>query len=106
MKIFHFHKKFKKTTVLSENLNLAERDRDCLSSFSSEKEGAFPNKCIYEHIGAEAHDLCAQVDEFEDDSESSFIVIPDSRSEDDLIDEITSGTGWCIKSIDFMLQLK
>ena len=25
---------------------------------------------------------------------------------DDLIDEITTGTGWCIKSIDFMLQLK
>ena len=24
----------------------------------------------------------------------------------DLIDEITTGTGWCIKSIDFMLQLK
>ena len=30
----------------------------------------------------------------------------DADDEDDLIDEITSGTGWCIKSIDFMLQLK
>ena len=24
----------------------------------------------------------------------------------DLIDEITTGTGWCIKSIDYVLQLK
>ena len=30
----------------------------------------------------------------------------EADDEDDLIDEITSGTGWCIKSIDFMLQLK
>ena len=30
----------------------------------------------------------------------------EADDEDDLIDEITTGTGWCIKSIDFMLQLK
>ena len=30
----------------------------------------------------------------------------EADDEDDLVDEITSGTGWCIKSIDFMLQLK
>ena len=29
----------------------------------------------------------------------------EADDEDDLIDEITTGTGWCIKSIDFMLQL-
>ena len=26
--------------------------------------------------------------------------------EDDLIDEITTATGWCIKSIDYEIQLK
>ena len=26
--------------------------------------------------------------------------------EDDLIEEITSSTGWCIKSIDYDIQLK
>ena len=30
----------------------------------------------------------------------------ETDDDDDLIDEITTGTGWCIKSIDFMLQLK
>ena len=30
----------------------------------------------------------------------------EADDDDDLIDEITTGTGWCIKSIDFMLQLK
>ena len=30
----------------------------------------------------------------------------EADDEDDLIDEITSGTGWCIKSIDYVLQLK
>ena len=30
----------------------------------------------------------------------------EADADDDLIDEITTGTGWCIKSIDFMLQLK
>ena len=29
----------------------------------------------------------------------------EADDDDDLIDEITTGTGWCIKSIDFMLQL-
>ena len=29
----------------------------------------------------------------------------EADDEDDLIDEITTGTGWCIKSIDFVLQL-
>ena len=30
----------------------------------------------------------------------------EADDEDDLVDEITTGTGWCIKSIDFVLQLK
>ena len=30
----------------------------------------------------------------------------DADDEDDLIEEITTATGWCIKSIDYEIQLK
>ena len=30
----------------------------------------------------------------------------EAANEDDLIDEITTATGWCIKSIDYDIQLK
>ena len=30
----------------------------------------------------------------------------EADDEDDLVDEITTDTGWCIKSIDYVLQLK
>ena len=30
----------------------------------------------------------------------------EADNEDDLIDEITTATGWCIKSIDYDIQLK
>ena len=30
----------------------------------------------------------------------------EADDDDDLIDEITTGTGWCIKSIEYVLQLK
>ena len=30
----------------------------------------------------------------------------EADDEDDLIEEITSSTGWCIKSIDYDIQLK
>ena len=30
----------------------------------------------------------------------------DADYEDDLIEEITASTGWCIKSIDYDIQLK
>ena len=30
----------------------------------------------------------------------------EADDDDDLIDEITTGTGWCIKSIDYVLKLK
>ena len=30
----------------------------------------------------------------------------EADDEDDLVDEITTCTGWCIKSIDYVLQLK
>ena len=30
----------------------------------------------------------------------------DAEDEDDLIEEVTTATGWCIKSIDYDIQLK
>ena len=30
----------------------------------------------------------------------------DAEDEDDLIEEVTTATGWCIKSIDYNIQLK
>ena len=30
----------------------------------------------------------------------------EADSEDDLVEEITSASGWCIKSIDYEIQLK
>ena len=30
----------------------------------------------------------------------------DSDDEDDLIEEVTTASGWCIKSIDYDIQLK
>ena len=30
----------------------------------------------------------------------------EADDEDDLVDEITSASGWCIKSIDYDIQLK
>ena len=30
----------------------------------------------------------------------------DADDEDDLIDEISTATGWCIKNIDYEIQLK
>ena len=46
------------------------------------------------------------LDELQIELESNTVGVWEADDEDDLIDEITSGTGWCIKSIDFMLQLK
>ena len=36
----------------------------------------------------------------------SALGIWEADNEDDLIDEITTATGWCIKSIDYDIQLK
>ena len=58
--------------------------------------------------------------DFDDDSANGFELTYDEQiairdlalgvweadSEDDLIDEITTATGWCIKSIDYDIQLK
>ena len=36
----------------------------------------------------------------------SALGVWEADNEDDLIDEITTATGWCIKSIDYDIQLK
>ena len=36
----------------------------------------------------------------------SALGVWEADSEDDLIEEITSAAGWCIKSIDYEIQLK
>ena len=52
-------------------------------------------------------DSQGELDEWEQEQiVKNNIGVWEADDEDDLIDEITSGTGWCIKSIDFMLQLK
>ena len=38
--------------------------------------------------------------------ESNTVGAWEADDEDDLIEEITSSTGWCIKSIDYDIQLK
>ena len=37
---------------------------------------------------------------------NSIIGVWEADSEDDLIEEITASSGWCIKSIDYEHQLK
>ena len=44
-----------------------------------------------------------------DDQESIIndnLGVWDAEDEDDLIEEVTSNAGWCIKSIDYEIQLK
>ena len=46
------------------------------------------------------------LDELQIELESNTVGVWEADDEDDLVDEITTGTGWCIKSIDYVLQLK
>ena len=45
---------------------------------------------------------------FEDESEARDLALGvwDADDEDDLIEEVTTASGWCIKSIDYEVQLK
>ena len=40
------------------------------------------------------------------DNQLNNIGVWEADDEDDLIEEITASTGWCIKSIDYDIQLK
>ncbi len=45
-------------------------------------------------------------DELQVELEDSTVGVWEADDEDDLIEEITTASGWCIKSIDYEIQLK
>ena len=45
-------------------------------------------------------------DELQIELEDQTVGVWEADDEDDLIEEITSSSGWCIKSIDYEIQLK
>ena len=48
-----------------------------------------------------------QIDEWEQDQiTKNNIGVWEASNDDDLIEEITASTGWCIKSINYEVQLK
>ena len=64
-------------------------------------------KYLVNAIEFDFSDSQGELDEWEQEQiVKNNIGVWEADDEDDLIDEITSGTGWRIKSIDFMLQLK
>ena len=46
------------------------------------------------------------LDELQIELEDQTVGVWDADDEDDLIEEITAASGWCIKSIDYDIQLK
>ena len=67
----------------------------------------FKMKYLVRDVEFDFSDSQGELDEWEQEQiVKNNIGVWEADDEDDLIDEITSGTGWCIKSIDFMLQLK
>ncbi len=64
-------------------------------------------KYLVNAIEFDFSDSQGELDEWEQDQiVKNNIGVWEADDEDDLVDEITSGTGWCIKSIDYVLQLK
>ena len=64
-------------------------------------------KYLVNAIEFDFSDSQGELDEWEQEQiVKNNIGVWEADDEDDLMDEITTGTGWCIKSIDFMLQLK
>ena len=52
-------------------------------------------------------DSQGELDKWEQDQIiKNNIGVWEADDEDDLIEEITASTGWCIKSIDYEIQLK
>jgi len=45
-------------------------------------------------------------DELQIELEDQTVGVWEADNEDDLIEEITTASGWCIKSIDYEVQLK
>tara|TARA_R100000231_G_scaffold126448_1_gene97002 strand:+ start:369 stop:584 length:216 start_codon:yes stop_codon:yes gene_type:complete len=46
------------------------------------------------------------LDELQIELEDQTVGVWEAVDEDDLIEEITTASGWCIKSIDYEIQLK
>ena len=46
------------------------------------------------------------LNELQIELEDQTVGVWDADDEDDLIEEITTASGWCIKSIDYEIQLK
>ena len=46
------------------------------------------------------------LDELQVELEDLTVGVWEADDEDDLIEEITTASGWCIKSIDYEIQLK
>ena len=46
------------------------------------------------------------LDELQIELEDQTVGVWEADDKDDLIEEITSSSGWCIKSIDYEIQLK
>ena len=64
-------------------------------------------KYLVNAIEFDFSDSQGELDEWEQDQiVKNNLGVWEADDEDDLVDEITSGTGWCIKSIDYVLQLK
>ena len=47
-----------------------------------------------------------EFDELQVELEDKTVGVWEADDEDDLIEEITTASGWCIKSIDYEIQLK
>jgi adenine specific DNA methylase Mod len=64
-------------------------------------------KYLVNAIEFDFSDSQGELDEWEQEQiVKNNIGVWEADDEDDLVDEITTGTGWCIKSIDYVLQLK
>ena len=64
-------------------------------------------KYLVNAIEFDFSDSQGELDEWEQEQiVKNNIGVWEADDEDDLVDAITSGTGWCIKSIDYVLQLK
>ena len=46
------------------------------------------------------------LDELQIELEDQTVGVWEAEDEDDLIEEVTTASGWCIKSIDYEVQLK
>ena len=64
-------------------------------------------KYLVRDVEFDFSDSQGELDEWEQEQiVKNNIGVWEADDEDDLVDEITTGTGWCIKSIDYVLQLK